>query len=55
MFQRLSLIEKRKAIALKARERFRCTRCRVTVEDKDRAGHLERCMPDVLADKFEKG
>lgn len=36
------------------RSLYRCARCRVQLEERDRAGHLERCWPEVLMERFTK-
>lgn len=33
---------------------YRCAKCSTAVEEQDCAGHLERCWPDAVMDKFTK-
>jgi hypothetical protein len=36
------------------RESYRCNRCRVVVEDRERGAHLQRCVPLAVVKRFTK-
>jgi hypothetical protein len=54
-YNRLSKADKlRRTDLFDPRPMYRCARCKTRVEDRDRAGHLERCWPEVLMERFTK-
>jgi hypothetical protein len=52
-YRRMSRAEKLGyAMGHVARPMYRCFRCLVQIDERDRPGHLERCWPEVFAQFF---